>query len=166
MFKVVVVAKSFAMEKDTETNEGNSESTRRWVESYNSRHKSVNTTRGNASRSTLSLSTWHERLRHQNISQVKKTLRNLNIDFNGKEKFFCEACIYGKHHRGTFIRSESRAETAGELVHTDVCGPMQEKSIEGARYFLLFKDDFSNFRTVYFLKESQKFVNKLKIISV
>jgi transposase InsO family protein len=38
------------------------------------------------------------------------------------------------------------------LVHADVCGPMNMTSITGARYFLLFVDDFSRKMWVYFLK--------------
>lgn len=33
---------------------------------------------------------------------------------------------------------------------------MQEKSIGGSRYFLLFKDDFSHYRIVFFLKEKSE----------
>lgn len=39
----------------------------------------------------------------------------------------------------------------GEILHADLCGPLPEKSITGARYFLLIKDDFSHYRQVYFL---------------
>jgi transposase InsO family protein len=39
-----------------------------------------------------------------------------------------------------------------QLVHADVCGPMKTTSITGARYFLLFVDDFNRKMWVYFLK--------------
>lgn len=147
MFKVVVESKSFSVSKETKP-EGNSEQ-RRWVESNNSRHKSNFTTGGNAG-CMVSLAAWHERLGHQNAGYVKKFLRNLNVEFDGSSDFFCEACTYGKHHRSPFVRSDNRAGKVGELVHTDVCGPMHEKSIGGARYFLLLKDDFSNFQKFIF----------------
>jgi hypothetical protein len=38
------------------------------------------------------------------------------------------------------------------LVHVDVCGPMNTTSITGAKYFLLFVDDFSRKMWVYFFK--------------
>ena len=40
-----------------------------------------------------------------------------------------------------------------QLVHADVCGPMNTPSITGNRYFLLFVDDFSRKMWVYFLKQ-------------
>ena len=80
---------------------------------------------------TDSLKTWHEKLCHQNIISVKKFLRNKNISFKDSKDFFCEACVYGKHHRSVFTSSKSRSENSGDLIHTDVCGPMQTLSIGG-----------------------------------
>lgn len=46
----------------------------------------------------------------------------------------------------------SRSNTLGELFYADLCGPMEVCSIGGSKYFLLFKDDFSGYKFVYFLK--------------
>lgn len=62
----------------------------------------------------------------------------------------------GKHHRSSFKRSENRATQVGDLIHADVCGPMQQVSLGGSRYFILFKDDCSNYRTVYFSKKKSE----------
>ena len=43
-----------------------------------------------------------------------------------------------------------------ELVHVDLCGPMEKRSIGGAPYFLLIKDDFSHYKKVFFLKEKNE----------
>lgn len=40
---------------------------------------------------------------------------------------------------------------------------MNIKSLGGAKYFLLFKDDFSHFQTVYFLKTKDEAALKLDI---
>ena len=57
----------------------------------------------------------------------------------------------------------SVTERPGDLVHADVCGPMQEDSFSGYRYFVNFKDDYSKFRSVYFLKQKPEVTNKLKM---
>ena len=44
----------------------------------------------------------------------------------------------------------------GELIHSDVYGPMLEVSIGGARYFCTFKDDFSHYGRVYFLRDKNE----------
>lgn len=51
-----------------------------------------------------------------------------------------------------FPNSSTRTTSIGELVHSDVCGPMEEQSPGRARYFVLFKDDFSGWTEVRFIK--------------
>lgn len=92
---------------------------------------------------------------------MKKVLKNQNIAFSGSD-FFCEACIMGKQHQLPFDESKNRESVAGELVHTDLCGPMQETSHGGARYMLLFRDDYSNYRYVYCIKSKADVASKMK----
>ena len=47
-------------------------------------------------------------------------------------------------------------------MHSDVCGPMCEKSISGYRYFLTFIDDKTRKTSVYFLKGKDEVVCKFK----
>ncbi|KAL7636900.1 UNVERIFIED_CONTAM: hypothetical protein RMT77_012658 [Armadillidium vulgare] len=56
------------------------------------------------------------------------------------------------------------ARKTGELLYADVCGPFQETSYSGYRYFVCFKDDFSKMRFVYFIKEKSEVIEKLKQI--
>jgi hypothetical protein len=106
----------------------------------------------NAAASVDSLQTWHNRLAHQHAGQVKKILRKSQTPFDD-QVFRCKRSIFGKMHRLPFPKSISKSSRVGELIHMDLCGPMQEKSLGGARYFLLLKDDFSHWRTLYFIKE-------------
>ena len=58
----------------------------------------------------------------------------------------CVACALGKQHRNEFSNHEEKRQTKLlELIHTDVCGPMQTRSLGGAWYFLIFVDDRSRF---------------------
>lgn len=64
-----------------------------------------------------------------------------------------EGCIYGKQHKQSFPSGGAlRASSPLDLVHTDICGPMQAKSFGGSMYFLLFTDDYIRISWVYFLK--------------
>lgn len=109
----------------------------------------------------ISLRAWHERIGHQNVAHVKRFLRSNDIDFVD-EDFACEACVYGKHHRGSYKLREEKSKRCGEIIHADVCGPMQTDSIGGSRYFLLLKDDFSHYRFIYFLKQKSEVAAKVK----
>lgn len=109
-----------------------------------------------------SLRVWHERLGHQNLAHVRKFLKNNSIDFKD-ENFDCDGCAFGKQHRLSFDLRPERATKCGEIVHADVCGPIEEKSFGGSRYFVLFKDDFSHFRFVYFLENKSEVPEKVKV---
>ena len=51
----------------------------------------------------------------------------------------CVSCILGKHHREKLIFGVSnRAKEPLELVHTDLCGPMQTPSLIGNLYFVFY----------------------------
>lgn len=61
----------------------------------------------------------------------------------------CEACALGKQHREEFpTHKEKRSTEILELIYTDVCGPMQTRSLGGAWYFLIFVDDRSRYTWV------------------
>jgi transposase InsO family protein len=69
------------------------------------------------------------------------------------EKVACDGCALEKMHRDEFPSNpDKKKRDVLDLVHTDVCGPMQTRSLGGAFYFLLFIDDCTRFTWVYFLR--------------
>lgn len=114
---------------------------------------------------SLTLKEWHERLGHLNVKRLKelhaKKLTD-GVKIDDFKEFFCEACVYAKQHREIFNKTGSRENKPGELIHTDVCGPMAVDSVGGARYFLLIKDDFSGYREVRFIKHKSQVFDKFK----
>ena len=108
------------------------------------------------------LQLWHERFGHQTKRFVKDILeREMNIKVP-LDNDICEGCVYGKAHILKFGLRE-RASEPGERIHSDVCGPF-EPSNTGYKYFVQFKDDFSRFRYVYFMKNKSEVVNYLKTV--
>jgi transposase InsO family protein len=121
-----------------------------------------------ANASTSDLRVWHERLGHLNFrtlrEMVNKNLVN-GVQLSEKHDVFCEPCQIGKSQRKVFNKVRERAATKpGEVFHTDVCGPMSVESLGGARYYVLFKDDATSFRFVYFLRHKSDVVEKLKML--
>ncbi len=49
-----------------------------------------------------------------------------------------------------------------ELVHSDVCGPIQIDSIGGNKYFVTFIDDYSHCVSVYFIKHKSEVPKKFQ----
>lgn len=58
--------------------------------------------------------------------------------------------------------SEKRSVTPGEVAHSDVCGPMPEESLGGARFFVTFTDEATNYRYVYLIKHKSDVFDKFK----
>jgi hypothetical protein len=78
----------------------------------------------------------------------------------------CESCMLGKHKRTSFSQSSTQAKQHIELVHTDLCGPMQIESIGGRFYFLTFIDDFNRKISIYFLRHKSETFAKFKEFKV
>ncbi|GFR24434.1 retrovirus-related Pol polyprotein from transposon TNT 1-94 [Trichonephila clavata] len=103
-----------------------------------------------------SLQLWHERLCHQNKAHVKDILRKYQIKGDAKDSQICDGCCYGKQSRGPFGTRKQRATTPGELINIGVCGPMQQQSLGGAKYYVCFKDDFTKYRRVFFMQSKNE----------
>ena len=69
----------------------------------------------------------------------------------------CEGCFLGKHHREMFDKVKNwSAKEPLQLIHSNICGPLEVPSISHAIYFLSFIDDFSRKFWVYFLKNKSE----------
>ena len=88
---------------------------------------------------------WHQRLGHAPL----KTIKMASTMITGVNKVddsydFCIACAQGKQHASPVAQqATTRATEPLQLVHSDVCGPMQTASHAGHRYFISFIDDYS-----------------------
>ena len=82
---------------------------------------------------------WHQRLAHVNVKQLQQLVKNSEgVDPQPEGKInFCEACAHGKMHRLPHIAlKDIKSKERLQLVHTDVCGPMQTQSFGGSSYFI------------------------------
>ncbi|KAI8424616.1 hypothetical protein MSG28_003049 [Choristoneura fumiferana] len=108
-----------------------------------------------------SADTWHRRLGHVNSAYMNK-MQNAVEGFNlqGKvdhiSKASCKVCCEGKQCRLPFPNEGNRSDTLLNIVHTDICGPMEVESIGGSRYYLLFVDDFSRMAFIFFIKNKSE----------
>lgn len=103
---------------------------------------------------------WHRRMGHVGLNSLNQ-LRNVAMcRFCCKKMCTCIVCLKGKQSRGAFKNVGSRASQILELVHSDVCGPMKSESNGGAKYFLIFLEDYSRKTFVYFLKCKSEVKNK------
>lgn len=85
------------------------------------------------------------------------------IKLSGIDKNPCTTCIKGKQQRKSFKPSRTRAVDKLELIHTDLCGSMEETSIGGAKYMLTFVDDHTKKVFIYFLEYKNQTTKFFKI---
>ena len=64
----------------------------------------------------------------------------------------CKQCQLGKMIKSSFKRKTYTFKEILEIVHTDLCGPIEVKSYKGDKYMMLFVDNYSRMMTVMFLK--------------
>lgn len=102
------------------------------------------------------LKTWHERYGHLNFDDLHKLKVNdmvTGLDIPLKmTAILCETCR-GKIHALPHQVSGTRTKNTLELIHTDICGPINVTSMGGARYFVTFIEDYTRYTEVVMLKK-------------
>ena len=122
------------------------------------------------------LQLWHERMAHvhkRGITSMvsRKVVRGINdipsspSSACDSDSDLCRACVLGKAKRAPFQKATEykKASSALELVHSDLCGPMEVPSLGGSRYFITFIDDHSNWVTTYTMQRKSESFDKFKL---
>lgn len=104
------------------------------------------------------LDLWHRRLGHLNGADVKRLsvgkMADGMSDLSKSGSNFCEPCIFGKQTRKPFSKINiARSKRILEIVHSDVCGPVNPTAWNGHHYFVTFVDDYTHFVTVYTIEK-------------
>lgn len=111
---------------------------------------------------------WHRRFGHRELAAIKD-LENKDlasgikiVDCGIKE--VCDHCVKGKMTRKPFPKETThKTKAILDLIHTDVCGPMQTSTPAGKRYLLTIIDDYSRFTKVCLMEqksETKKFLKE------
>ena len=67
----------------------------------------------------------------------------------------CEHCLAGKTTRKPFGKA-IRVDSPLQLIHSDICGPMNMKVRNESSYFITFIDDFTHFDHVYLISHKNE----------
>ena len=101
---------------------------------------------------------WHCRLGHIGVERMKK----LHADGLLESLDACEPCLLGKMTKTPFSGTMERATDLLEIIHTDVCGPMNIEARSRYHYFLTFTDDLSRYGYIYLMKHKSETFEKFK----
>ena len=100
---------------------------------------------------------WHRRFRHMGFDNLAR-LQHADIttgikvsesQFNAAGQTACDFCIMAKQHK--ISRRSSKSDSSQELLHMDMCGPLEVQSLGGSRYLSTYLDDFSKLAVIVLL---------------
>ena len=83
---------------------------------------------------------WHERLGHLNYGKMQLLTKMVHgLPHISSTYVVCEGCVLGKHHREMFEKGKAWcAKEPLQLIHSDICGPLEVPSLSRTVYFLTF----------------------------
>ena len=82
---------------------------------------------------------------------------------DGSMMLKCVSCLKGKMARKSFPKASAcRTQHPLDLIHSDVCGPMNTLTPGKNKYFVTFIDDYSRYTTVYLLHIKDELSVKLQ----
>jgi len=106
---------------------------------------------------------WHLRLGHINLNRIDRLVKDGILPSLVVEPMpVCESCLEGKMTKRPFSSKGNRAKDLLELVHTDVCGPINVRARGGYEYFITFTDDYSRYGYIYLMHRKSEAFEKFK----
>jgi len=103
---------------------------------------------------------WHRRLAHIGLKALVILLKVIADALKTTRKCDCKSCIRCQWARKPFTPTTSGAIEPQQLVHSDLCGPL-ETAIRGGHYMPLFIDDNTSHTDEYILKYKSEALEKL-----
>ncbi|KAF0703123.1 hypothetical protein AaE_015536 [Aphanomyces astaci] len=100
---------------------------------------------------------WHARCGHvpwNSMSAMIKAMKGGPTNLRLPDSLSCEGCIRGKKtHTSPPKEGDRPRHKLGTCVHTDLWGPAKVESPNGAKYFVSFTEDATNYVWVKFLRK-------------
>jgi transposase InsO family protein len=115
-----------------------------------------------AATGTAAVRLWHERLGHLGPDGLLRLVTDkmvTGIDLSAAAikaakaaGDLCPTCVLGKATRFPFTGGNGdKAKQCLELLHSDLMGPIEPKTVGGNRFMLTVMDDYSGFSTIHLL---------------
>lgn len=103
------------------------------------------------------LTSWHDQIKFSN----QHGWWIVSCSSKGHWLFVMWRMCYGKQHCQKFPTNivHNKASILSELIHVNLCGPMNVTSINSYLYFFLFKDDYTNYHIIFYVQCVSKHLN-------
>ena len=99
----------------------------------------------------VDVNVWHMRLGHIGQQRMDRLAKEGMLGQIERVSLpTCENCLKGKMARKPF-GTGTRSEFPLQLIHSDICGPMNVRARHGGRYFITFIDDYTRYSHIYLI---------------
>jgi hypothetical protein len=113
---------------------------------------------------------WHQRFGHLGYDNMQRLVsetmvKGINVsaaDFKAAADHICDTCAVSKSTRGPFRTSDNKTTAPLQLLHSDVCGPINVETPGKARYVATLLDDYTSYSIVQPLKSKAEVFTFIK----
>ena len=105
---------------------------------------------------------WHYRLCHISRGRIERLIKENILPSLVFDDEKCIDCIKGKYPK-KIKKGANRSQGVLEIIHTNICGSFNVKSVDGFDLFITFTDDCSRFGYIYPMKERAEALDKFKL---
>ena len=103
------------------------------------------------------------RLDHIGLDRINRLVKDSPLrELSIRSLPVCESCLEGKMTKRPFSAKGSRATKPLQLVHTDVCGPLNVQEKGGYEYLVTFIDYYSRYGYLYLMQRKSETFGKFK----
>ena len=102
----------------------------------------------------IDINIWHKRMSHldeDNVRRLAKMIEDMKIKIRTIVGV-CESCLEGKQTRQPSHKPTTRTSEPLELIHSDLCEPIDPTTYDETNYYVLFIDNFIRMNHIYPLK--------------
>ncbi|KAF8697739.1 Encoded by, partial [Rhizoctonia solani] len=114
------------------------------------------------------LQEWHNILGHINTDMIKKMAKGKLVKgmeiIDNNDKFDCQSCIKGKSGQKPVVKQLLTQYTKiGDLVVSDVAGPVRMRLLQGNYYYVSFTDVAMRYTKIYFMQQKNEALGYYKL---
>ncbi|KAD4586293.1 hypothetical protein E3N88_23894 [Mikania micrantha] len=112
---------------------------------------------------------WHKRMGHLSLRKMNHLVHNSLVEGvrlkNFKLSDICVSCKKGKQSKQPHkLKKFHSINVPLEILHMDLFGPVNRKSIAGDQYCLVITDEYSRYSWVFFLKEKSETFDCIQVL--
>ncbi|KAD2805416.1 hypothetical protein E3N88_38793 [Mikania micrantha] len=112
---------------------------------------------------------WHKRMGHLSLRKMNHLVHNSLVEGVSLKNFklsdICVSCKKGKQSKQSHkLKKYHSINVPLELLHMDLFGPVNRKSIAGDQYCLVITDEYSRYSWVFFLKEKSETFDCIQVL--